>query len=105
LERLQDSFTDPCPKILIEDPLATLIDLSKGLIESNDPKLLQMWFPDPESTSQSLRPIGRSRSVSVAYFETVAVRPYSQSSFGRFLIILRQISGLPVHQEGGFSDV
>ena len=74
--------------MLIKDPLATLIDSLQGLIESNDPKQLQMWFPDPESTSQSFRPIVRSRFVSVAYFETVAVRPYSQSCFGRFSMIL-----------------
>jgi hypothetical protein len=85
--------------------LATLIDSSRVLIESNDPKLLQMWFPDPESTSQSLQPIVRSRSVFVAYFETVAVRPYSQSCFDWFLMIFRQISGLPLHQEGEFFDV
>jgi hypothetical protein len=88
--------------ILIEDPLATLIDSSSGLIESNDPKLLQMWFPDPESTSQSLRP---SDWLGSLYFETAAVRPYSQSCFGRFSMILRQISGLPLHQEGGFFEV
>ena len=62
-----------------------------------------MWFPDPESTSQSLRLIGRSRFV--VYFETVAVRPYSQSFFDWFSMILRQISGLPLHQEGGFFDI
>jgi hypothetical protein len=48
-------------------------------IESNDPKLLQMWCLDPESTCQSLQLIGWFRFV--AYFETIAVRPYSQSCF------------------------
>jgi hypothetical protein len=37
--------------MLIEEPLATLIDLLRGLIELNDSKLLQMWFLDPKSTS------------------------------------------------------
>jgi hypothetical protein len=63
--------------MLIEEPLATLIDLLRGSIESNDSKLLQMWFLEPESTNQSLQLIGWSRVI--AYFETVAVRLYSQS--------------------------
>jgi len=93
--RLQSNFTDPCPMILIEDPLATLIDSLRGLIVSNDSKVLQMLSPEPESTNQSLRLIGWSRFV--AYFETVAVRPYSQSCFAWVSMILRQILGLPVH--------
>ena len=49
--RLQSSVIDPCLMILIEDPLATLIDSSKGLIESNALKQLQIWFLELESTS------------------------------------------------------
>jgi hypothetical protein len=36
LGRLQNSFTDPCLIILMEDPLATMIDSSRNLIKSND---------------------------------------------------------------------
>ena len=87
--RLQDSFTEPCLIILIENLLATLIDSLDSLTESNDSKVLQMWFPEPESTSQSLQLRGWLR-----YFETVAVRLYSQSCFEQVSMILRQISGL-----------